>query len=199
MAYKIVKSRDTEFCKHEDIKELYKTDFEPVEDFAALPNYQIVECPAKCGKRRVLWGGQWGGEYTDTSNVCAMALHMGITTWETGGTFVVVRKPCRPTYKGSTRNGITSGDHDAAPGSAEARKLDFCNEEGKCPQFSKCEDGYICVPAIDGAVCHGYHCENNKCVGTDCSFVDVLSKGSYNLYSILVQDSLLRYFPMIEM
>ncbi len=55
--------------------------------------------------------------YTDDSSVCTAAAHAGLVSVESGGGVVIEIKPGQSSYQGSTRNGITSLDSGAAPGS----------------------------------------------------------------------------------
>ena len=182
MAQMFVNSREDKYCRsqgycYQCLKDKFKN---ALATKTHLPNYQIVECPPGCADGEI-WGTDF---YTDDSSVCTMAVHEGITTAESGGTFAVIRFPCtESTFTASFKNGIQSrANTSGAPGAARVRKLVSCKEESrrKCPKFSKCEGDYICVPAIEGAQCDGKHCEDNKCVGTECTFIDVLSLGLYD-------------------
>lgn len=62
-------------------------------------------CPPN-GVPQSLWGTD---VYSEWSNPCTAAAHAGAITIERGGTFDVEMRPGQE-FKGSTRNGITSGD-----------------------------------------------------------------------------------------
>jgi len=71
----------------------------------------VYDCPNGGG------GSVWGSEvYTDDSNVCRAAVHAGIID-SRGGTVTIEVRPGRSTYKGSSRNGVASGDYGAWSGS----------------------------------------------------------------------------------
>ena len=55
--------------------------------------------------------------YTDDSSVCAAAAHAGVITLEKGGPVTVVIGGEQRRYPGSSRNGVTSGEFAAWPGS----------------------------------------------------------------------------------
>jgi hypothetical protein len=68
-------------------------------------------CPAVSG------GTVWGTDvYTDDSNACTAAVHAGAIP-ATGGTVVVTIQPGQSSYTGTTRNGITTYNYGAWPGS----------------------------------------------------------------------------------
>ena len=55
--------------------------------------------------------GVWGTDvYTDNSSVCTAAVHAGKITPTSGGIVTIEIRPGQIFYKGSNRNGITSGD-----------------------------------------------------------------------------------------
>lgn len=57
----------------------------------------------------------WGTDvYTAESAICAAALHAGVIR-SSGGTVRVIAAPGQASYAGSTRNGVTSEAHGAAP------------------------------------------------------------------------------------
>jgi hypothetical protein len=65
-----------------------------------------VSCPRFCEDE----GGLWGTDvYSADSWVCRAAIHAGYLTRD-GGVIVVIIEPGRPSYQGSTRNGVTSKD-----------------------------------------------------------------------------------------
>ena len=74
------------------------------------------ELLCRCGKTE----GQhdvWGTDiYTNDSALCHAAKHAGVIT-EAGGSILVRRAPGQSSYRGSTRNGFTSGDYGAWDGS----------------------------------------------------------------------------------
>src|SRR5205807_1851526 len=55
--------------------------------------------------------------YTDDSAVCVAAVHAGLITVAAGGVVTIEIKPGAASYRGSTRNGVTSDDYDAWDGS----------------------------------------------------------------------------------
>jgi hypothetical protein len=63
-------------------------------------------------------GTIWGTDvYTDDSSVCTAAVHAGRITLAKGGNVPIEVRPGQGSYKGSTRNGITSFDYGAWQGS----------------------------------------------------------------------------------
>jgi hypothetical protein len=73
----------------------------------------VFVCPA-AGRKGQVWGTD---VYTDNSSVCSAALHAGAFVYENGGIVTIQLLPGRPSYTGSARNGITSFDWGAYPGS----------------------------------------------------------------------------------
>src|SRR5436190_16475510 len=58
-------------------------------------------------------GSVWGTDtYTLDSSICTAAAHAGKITLETGGPVTIEMRPGQSSYKGSTRNGITSKDYE---------------------------------------------------------------------------------------
>ena len=70
-------------------------------------------CPAN-GKAGAVWGTD---VYTDDSSVCTAAVHAGLITVAGGGSVTIVMRPGQTSYKGSTRNGITSSPYGSWGGS----------------------------------------------------------------------------------
>jgi hypothetical protein len=67
------------------------------------------KCPAGCTS-----GGVWGtGSYTTDSVVCVAAVQAGVIDANKGGTVTVQVSAGLPSYKGSTKNGVTSSDWGA--------------------------------------------------------------------------------------
>ena len=67
-------------------------------------------------------GGVWGGSngyYTDDSDVSTAAVHAGVIGLGETATVVVIVRPDREEYFGSTANGITTGDWGSYYGSFE--------------------------------------------------------------------------------
>jgi hypothetical protein len=63
-------------------------------------------------------GPVWGTDvYTDDSSVCTAAVHAGLLTVAGGGNAVIEMRAGQSSYKGSTRNGITSSPYAAWDGS----------------------------------------------------------------------------------
>jgi hypothetical protein len=70
-------------------------------------------CPAN-GTVGTVWGT---GVYTDDSSVCTAAVHAGRITLARGGSVTIQMRDGQSSYTGSTRNGITSLNYPAWPGS----------------------------------------------------------------------------------
>ena len=62
------------------------------------------KCPAG-GKASTIWGTD---VYTGDSSICVAAVHAGVITFARGGTVTVELRPGQSSYKGATRNGVTS-------------------------------------------------------------------------------------------
>jgi hypothetical protein len=63
-------------------------------------------------------GTVWGTDvYTDDSSVCTAAVHAGKIAPAKGGNVAIEIRPGQASYKGSTRNGVTSFDYGAWQGS----------------------------------------------------------------------------------
>ena len=63
-------------------------------------------------------GSVWGsGPYTDDSSICGAAVHTGVITVARGGRVRIRIGPALTSSRGSTRNGVTSLDYGAYPGS----------------------------------------------------------------------------------
>lgn len=71
------------------------------------------ECPAN-GTSGPIWGS---AIYTDDSSVCTAAVHMGLITFESGGTVRIVMRPGLSSYASTSLNGVTSEAWDAWQGS----------------------------------------------------------------------------------
>lgn len=70
-------------------------------------------CPSNGVENRV-----WGSDvYADQSSICTAAVHAGLITLEDGGAIAIRIRPGQNTYRGSTRNEVTSGDFGQWPGS----------------------------------------------------------------------------------
>ena len=63
-----------------------------------------VSCPPD-GSGRVVWGTD---VYTDDSSVCTAAVHRGLISFEDGGEVLIEHRPGLDSYRGSTRNGVTT-------------------------------------------------------------------------------------------
>jgi hypothetical protein len=60
----------------------------------------------------------WGTDiYSDDSAVCVAAVHMGLITYAQGGTVAFEIRPGQPSYTGSARNGVQTGNWGSWPGS----------------------------------------------------------------------------------
>jgi hypothetical protein len=63
-------------------------------------------------------GPVWGsGTYTDDSSICTAAVHAGLITRRDGGFVTIYVVEGMNSYKGSTLNGISTGNFGAFPGS----------------------------------------------------------------------------------
>ena len=65
------------------------------------------KCPAD-GKPASVWGTD---VYTADSSICNAAVHTGKLTSESGGSVTIELRPGESSYKGSTRNGITTNEY----------------------------------------------------------------------------------------
>ncbi len=60
----------------------------------------------------------WGTDlYTDDSSIATAAVHAGLITPQSGGTVTIEIRPAASSYKGSTRNGVTSKSYGSFGGS----------------------------------------------------------------------------------
>jgi hypothetical protein len=71
------------------------------------------DCPAG-GTAGTVWGTDL---YTDDSSVCTAAVHAGVITVAAGGTVTIEMRPGASSYRGTTRNGITTREYGTWPGS----------------------------------------------------------------------------------
>jgi hypothetical protein len=68
-------------------------------------------CPKGCTS-----GSVWGsGPYTADSLICVAAVHAGVITAKSGGDVSITIGPGLASYKGSSKNGVTSADWAAFP------------------------------------------------------------------------------------
>lgn len=74
--------------------------------FEAGKTYKF-KCPP-AGKESSVWGTD---TYTLDSSICTAAVHAGKLTLESGGPVTIELRPGESTYKGSTRNGITTNNY----------------------------------------------------------------------------------------
>lgn len=65
------------------------------------------KCPA-AGTTSTVWGTD---VYTGDSSICTAAVHAGTITFDRGGVVSVELRPGQSSYKGTTRNGVTSIDY----------------------------------------------------------------------------------------
>jgi hypothetical protein len=66
----------------------------------------------------VISGRLWGSDtYTDDSSIATAAVHAGLISPESGGTVTIEIRPGAPSYRGSTRHGVTSKDYGSWHGS----------------------------------------------------------------------------------
>ncbi len=70
-------------------------------------------CP-RGGPARAVWGS---GTYSDDSSICTAAVHYGVIGFASGGTVTIEIRAGRSSYRGSTRNGVTTGDWGSWSGS----------------------------------------------------------------------------------
>jgi hypothetical protein len=73
----------------------------------------VYVCPA-AGRKDEVWGTTI---YADNSTVCSAAVQAGAIVYEDGGIVTIEHLPGRPSYTGSTANGITSSSLGPWPGS----------------------------------------------------------------------------------
>jgi hypothetical protein len=64
-------------------------------------------CPSN-GVAHSIWGTD---AYTGDSSICTAAVHAGTITFARGGPVTLEFRPGQASYKGSTRNGVTSSDY----------------------------------------------------------------------------------------
>lgn len=63
-------------------------------------------------------GNVWGTDvYTDDSSMCEAAVHAGVITRSEGGVVHLEMLGAQPSFRGSTRNGVSTLDYPAWPGS----------------------------------------------------------------------------------
>jgi hypothetical protein len=77
---------------------------------AAVGNTGSVQftCPSGCTTGKV-----WGTDvYTGDSNVCAAAVHAGAVTADKGGSATITLGGPQPSFKGSSRNGVTTQSYE---------------------------------------------------------------------------------------
>jgi hypothetical protein len=75
----------------------------------------------------------WGNDvYTDDSTLCRAALHAGVVR-ATGGAVTVMRRPGRPLYIGTSRNGVRSSDYGAYGSSIEFKGTAAASGPPLCP------------------------------------------------------------------
>jgi hypothetical protein len=65
------------------------------------------KCPSS-GKESSVWGTDI---YTLDSSICNAAVHASKLSMESGGSVTIELRPGEPSYKGTTRNGITTNDY----------------------------------------------------------------------------------------
>lgn len=70
-------------------------------------------CPPG-GSVRAVWGS---GTYSDDSSICSAAVHDGVIGFTSGGTVTIEIRAGLSSYRGSRRNGVTTGDWGAWSGS----------------------------------------------------------------------------------
>jgi hypothetical protein len=92
--------------------------------------HQVV-CPADClAGAQLLLGTD---VYVASSSICVAAVHAGVIA-PTGGRAAVRLEPGRPAYRGSSRNGVRSGDHGHDSLSFSVRAPDAPQDGPASPQ-----------------------------------------------------------------
>jgi len=77
----------------------------------------VLHCPPG-GHAYTVWGNN---PYTDDSSICTAAVHAGAIVLDAGGKVEVEIRPGEPSYKGSLRNGVQSGQWSEWGGSFVVR------------------------------------------------------------------------------
>ena len=101
----------------------------------------------RCPPEHEIGGSVWGTDvYTDDTSVCQAAVHAGRITESAGGDVAIAVRPGMPSYRGTTRNGVTSTPYGPW-------RCSFELLEGRCVAGStRC--GSVCTDLdIDGAHC----------------------------------------------
>lgn len=94
-SFSVVSYSATNVSCTDSVKSLNKT---------ATPSFSVV-CPVNC-----MPGSVWGSNpYTSDSAICVAAVHAGIVN-AAGGWVKVTLESGRPSYTGSTRNGVTTAN-----------------------------------------------------------------------------------------
>ncbi|MBS1149767.1 MAG: protease [Myxococcaceae bacterium] len=73
----------------------------------------VANCPEDCGSASKVWGD---GLYTKDSPICKASIHAGVIS-KSGGKVKVTVQPGQDSYKGSTKNGITTEPYGSFGGS----------------------------------------------------------------------------------
>lgn len=73
----------------------------------------LVNCQEGCENSSKVWGD---GLYTKDSPICKAAIHAGVIS-KSGGKVKVTVQPGQDSYKGSTKNGITTESYGSFGGS----------------------------------------------------------------------------------
>lgn len=73
----------------------------------------IVNCGEGCENSKTVWGD---GLYTKDSPICKASIHAGVIG-KSGGKVKVTVQPGQDSYKGSTKNGITTEKYGSFGGS----------------------------------------------------------------------------------
>jgi len=89
-----------------------------IEPSATIGEAYAFSCPGGGQTGATVWGTDI---YTDDSAICPAAVHAGKFSAYGGGTATVEVMEGRQSYTGSTRNGVTSLDFGAWPGSIQFR------------------------------------------------------------------------------
>lgn len=71
-------------------------------------------CPPGGTPSAAVWGSD---NYSDDSSICAAAVHAGLISAGNGGAVTIEVRPGAGSYKGSSRNGVSSRDYGSWPGS----------------------------------------------------------------------------------
>ena len=67
---------------------------------------QVVKCMPDCNENKI-----WGTNiYAGKSSVCSAAAHLGLSSLDSGGVFIIKAAACLDKYVGKSQNNIARGD-----------------------------------------------------------------------------------------